>query len=194
MRLFGHPVHPALVAFPLALLALVPALDLLVQFGVSAAGVGTGAAYFCELVGLLGGGVAAAAGFVDLVKIPAQASAAAKAALIHAGLALVSMSLYGVAFAFRGGPAIEPTVAIVALEVAGALCLGATGWFGGHLVFHYRVGVRPVDDDRPIVTSPESPGASPNEGTGPPRATVSPAENRSKTDPPPEKSLGVSRV
>jgi len=49
-----------------------------------------------------------------------------------------------VAFAIRGGAAGEPSLLVVGSELVGALGLGLTGWFGGHLVFGYGVGV----DDR----------------------------------------------
>ena len=47
MRLLGHPVHPILVAFPIALLALTPVLDLLPLLGILTDA--AGAAYLCEL-------------------------------------------------------------------------------------------------------------------------------------------------
>ena len=51
------------------------------------------------------------------------------------------LSLFGIAFALRGGAAGSPGVLVLGLEVAGALCLAVTGWFGGHLVFRRGVGV-----------------------------------------------------
>src|SRR6185295_12329333 len=80
MRLFGHPVHPMLVAFPIALLALTPIWDALACAGV----------------------LAVVTGFADLLKIPQSESMTAKVALIHAGLALGVLSLFGLAFALRG--------------------------------------------------------------------------------------------
>ena len=140
MRLFGHPVHPMLVAFPIALLALTPIWDGMAWAGVLADARTAG--YFCALAGLIGGGLALVTGFVDLIKIPASETAAARVALIHASCALSALCLYGIAFAFRGGRAAVPSVGVLALEVAGALALVATGWLGGHLVFRHGVGVR----------------------------------------------------
>lgn len=140
MRLFGHPVHPILVAFPIALLALTPLLDGLSWLGVMADA--AGAAYLCEAAGLIGGGLAIVTGFADFVKIPQEEKAAARVAIIHASLALCMFSLFGVAFALRGPRTAAAGPGVLALEVAGAVLIGVTGWFGGHLVFGHRVGVR----------------------------------------------------
>ena len=139
MRLFGHPIHPILVAFPIALLALTPLWDLLAWAHVMSDG--PTLAYWSELAGLVGGGLAVITGFIDFARIPQSDASAAKAALTHGGLALGMLSLFGIAFALRGARSGAPSVLVLALEVAGALCLAVAGWFGGHLVFKYRVGV-----------------------------------------------------
>jgi uncharacterized membrane protein len=141
MRLFGHPVHPILVSFPVALLALTPVWDAMAFAGVLADAKTVG--YFCEVAGLIISGLAIVAGVADFMKIPASEKAAVQTGLIHAGLALGVVSLFGVALALRGGRSAAPGLPVLAIEAAGALCLGATGWFGGHLVFRHGVGVRP---------------------------------------------------
>ena len=146
MRLLGHPVHPILVAFPIALLALTPVLDLLPLLGVL--GDAAGAAYLCELAGLVGGGLAIVTGFADFMKIPQAEKAAAKTAIIHASLALGMLSLFGIAFALRGARTAEVHPGVLALEVAGAALIGVTGWFGGHLVFGHGVGVDAARDGK----------------------------------------------
>lgn len=139
MRFLGHPVHAALVAFPIALLGIAPLWDLATRFQILADGQLVG--YFCLLAGLIGAGLAIITGFADFLKIADPQSTAAKAALTHAGVALCAISLYGIAFALRGGRTAQPGAVSLALEIAGAAGLGATGWLGGHLVFHHRVGV-----------------------------------------------------
>lgn len=133
-----------LVAFPIGLLALTPVWDGLAWAGLlEAARV---LAYYGEAVGLCAAGLAILAGFADLMKIPQSESAAARAALIHAGLALVMVSIFGAAFALRGGVAAVPGLRVWVLDAVGALFLAATGWFGGDLVFRRGVGVA---SDRP---------------------------------------------
>ena len=139
MRLFGHPVHPMLVAFPLGLLVVAPVWDGIAWLGIMADARTAG--YFCTLAGLAVGGLAAITGFVDLIKIPPSKPAAVKVALAHASCALVALCLSGTALAFRGGVAARPGAGVVGLEGAGALLLLATGWLGGHLVFGHGIGV-----------------------------------------------------
>lgn len=140
MRLFGHPVHPMVVAFPLALLPVATAADVLAWAGAWPAV--SSIAYGCELAGLAGAVAAAGTGVPDLLKL-APGSAAQSTGLLHALCALTVASLYGVAFALRGGPAAQGVAGItLILELLGAAVLTVTGWFGGHLVFHHGVGVR----------------------------------------------------
>jgi uncharacterized membrane protein len=138
MRFLGHPVHPILVAFPIALLVLTPIWDGLALFGVATlAPVG----YWTELAGLVGGGLAAVTGLVDFMGLDEPSPELTSKALRHAGFAVATLGLFVVAFAFRGGASGEPTLVVVGLELFGALGLGVTGWLGGHLVFGYGVGV-----------------------------------------------------
>src|SRR6185369_13408742 len=128
MRLFGHPVHPMLVAFPIALLGLTPIWDALAWARLLADA--PALAYHSEVAGLIAGGLAVITGFADLLKIPQSETATARVALIHAGLALGVLSLFGIAFALRGAKTAPPSGLAFAIDVAGALALGATGWFG----------------------------------------------------------------
>ncbi len=139
MRFLGHPIHAALVAFPIALLTVAPLWDLGARFQLLADGQVAG--YVCLLGGLVGGGLAAVTGFADFLKLGDPRSAAARAALTHAGVALTAVSIDGVAFALRGGRTVRPGTLSLALELLGAVGLAATGWLGGHLVFHHGVGV-----------------------------------------------------
>ena len=141
MKFLGHPVHPILVAFPIALLVLTPMWDGLAFFGIAnLAPVG----YWTELAGLVGGGLAAATGLVDFMELKEPSPALTKTGLRHAGFASATLALFVTAFALRGGASGEPTLVVVGLELLGALGLGITGWLGGHLVFGHGVGV----DDR----------------------------------------------
>ena len=137
MRIFGHPLHAILVAFPLGLLTLTPLWDSLECIGLTGAHF---AAYFGELAGLTLGTLAVVTGAIDFVRIPKSAGAE-KVALWHASAAVTSLCIFAVALALRSKDH-TATPPVIALEALGSFALGLTGWCGGHLVFHHRVAVR----------------------------------------------------
>jgi uncharacterized membrane protein len=141
MRAFGHPVHAILVVFPLGLLALTPLADL--GFFLGGAAELRAFAYVAQVVGLVLGLFALITGFADFLKLREPSPELTKTALTHGGLAFGTLSLFAVAFAFRGGPDAAVRLPVLLLEGAGAACLALTGWFGGHLVFQHGVGVKP---------------------------------------------------
>jgi uncharacterized membrane protein len=136
MRLFGHPLHPILVSIPIGLLALVPIWDVLSWLAWP--GQMAPVAYYSEAAGLIGTGLAIVTGLIDFVKI--RDERVAKIALYHATAAISCVCLYGMALALRGHAA-RVSMTVLGLDVAGAAVLALAGWFGGHLVFHYRVAV-----------------------------------------------------
>jgi len=136
MRIFGHPLHAILVAFPLALLSLTPLWDALAWAGLAGA---HWAAYLGMIAGLSIGVLAVVTGLVDFVR--AEKSAAVETAgLWHAGFALTALCIFAVALVLRAADH-TATVWAVAVEAVGAVGLGVTGWFGGHLVFHHGIAV-----------------------------------------------------
>jgi uncharacterized membrane protein len=142
MRLFGHPVHPLVVAFPIALLALTPLWD-----GVAFVGIEprlSFVAYWSSLAGLVAGGIALVTGVLDFVALKDPTPELTKTAFRHAGYALSTLSVFVLAFVFRGGPSGEPGALVLGLEALGALGLGVTGWLGGHLVFGHGAGMKSV--------------------------------------------------
>lgn len=140
-RLFGHPVHPPLTAFPLVLLTLAPVADA-VGWG-RAEPLGWQLGFWCLVAGLVMALPTAASGFLDFTAIPAD-TPAARTGLWHLSVMLAAVSLSGLALALRGGRVPEDGARLLSfgLEAAGALLVLGGGWLGGHLVFHHGVGVR----------------------------------------------------
>ncbi|HEV8246887.1 MAG TPA: DUF2231 domain-containing protein [Polyangiaceae bacterium] len=136
-RVLGHPLHAMLTDFPLALLVATPLFDLASLWVSPELAL---VAYWCEFAGLVSAAVAALAGVADLVRLETP-SDAMTTALRHAGLALIAVTAYVVAFVLRTRGALAP-MAVIGLELLGLACIGAAGWFGGHLVFHHGVGVK----------------------------------------------------
>jgi uncharacterized membrane protein len=140
LRLFGHPVHPPLTAFPLVLLALAPVAD--AAGWLRAEELPWRIGFWCLAAGLVAALPTALTGFFDYSAIPSE-SPAAKTGLWHLSVMLSAVSLSGLGLAFRGGqvPEGDARALALALEASGAALVLAGGWLGGHLVFHHAVGV-----------------------------------------------------
>jgi uncharacterized membrane protein len=153
LRVLGHPLHPALAAFPIAFLSgsvLADAIALLrsdpfwwaVSFWVAAAGV---------LVAV----PTAGAGLVDYTTIRAG-DRALRTGTVHLTVMLVAVGCFGIDLLLRGGPAVPRGAlvpATVALDAVGAAVLTVGGWYGGELVFRHGVGG--MCDSTPSVAQAE---------------------------------------
>ena len=123
-----------LIGFPLGLLSVTPLCDWLGRMlGSEQLGV---VAYYDELLGLIFALVAAVPGALDLVKLD---KARLGIALWHAGIMLLTLSLFGVSLGLRSRAA--PSLGVCVLDSIAALTLALGGWFGGELVFGHGVGV-----------------------------------------------------
>ena len=142
----GHPAHPQLVSFPLALFPFTLALDVL--------HLATGDRRFEEaarlsLTGAIAGAAAAGvAGSLDYLEIPEEHETKPMARL-HGGLNLGLVGLALVNLMSRRNrrrrgdslPALLSGIATVGLFVS--------AWFGGHLVYAHGLrveGMSPLDD------------------------------------------------
>lgn len=149
-KLFGHPVHPMLVVFPLGLLAASLGFD----FGFLA----TNNAEFAVVsfwmigAGIVGGLLAAVFGAVDWWAIPSNTRANAIATWHGGGNLIVVLLFIANWFLRLYTPGYQPQALEIFLScVAVALAL-VTGWLGGELVDRLGVGV----DDRANLDAPSS--------------------------------------
>jgi uncharacterized membrane protein len=96
-------------------------------------------------VGLAGAVVAAGFGLLDLLAIP-PGTPAFRTGLLHMGLNLTAVALYGASLAVRVGSVDEGDVTVpgFVLAVAALALVGASGWLGGKLAYSY--GVRVADE------------------------------------------------
>lgn len=135
-----HPLHPALVHFPVACWSLGTLADLAsLHFGADAARLGW-------VLLLAGTGIAlpaAAAGLYEFARIPAD-SPAMRTAWTHMGAMLAAFALYATSLLLRVGHLDAPQVGTgsLALDVAGFIALAIGGWQGGRLVYHHGTGTR----------------------------------------------------
>lgn len=133
-----HPLHPAVVHFPVACWSLATFAD------IASLWLGRPAWWFAGVllaIGTLAALAAMATGLVEFVRIeagsPALRDARRHMLLVMAAWMLYATSLFlrlqDMALAAPGWPAL-------ATSIAGFLCLGAAGWMGGKLVYQHHVG------------------------------------------------------
>jgi uncharacterized membrane protein len=139
IRLFGHAVHPMLVAFPLGLLATSVAFDLL-WYATDRTSFATTAGYLA-VAGLVTGVPTILSGWLDWTTIP-PASRAKRLGLIHGIGNMVVAGLFAVSVALRvEGPTWEPEPAAFVLSLAAVLIAVVTAWMGGELIERLGVSV-----------------------------------------------------
>ena len=141
VKLFGHPVHPMLIVFPLGLLATAVIFDILyLIFGNRLL---PAASYYMIAAGVLGGLLAAIFGFIDWLALP-NGSRAKNIGLWHGLGNVVVTGLFAVSWLLRGSNVdfIPDGLALFLSFTATALAL-ITAWIGGELVYRLGVGVDP---------------------------------------------------
>ena len=142
MRLFGHPIHPMLVHFPIVFWTVAAA-----AYVTGAAGVTEPAdavAKFANGAGLIMAMLAMLAGLIELRTIDSQ-SEAMQVATWH----LMIMATVWVCFLIAlmlplsiGLDQATARLAAVACAVAGFLLMAVGGWLGGRLVYEFGIAVK----------------------------------------------------
>lgn len=139
-RIAGHPLHPALVHFPIGLwLAAVlwdvvggwrPADPLWWQMS-----------YWCLALGLAAALPAIATGFVEFLALRPDEPAIGTATAHMMAMALAA-ALFGASWVLRAktGAEMAPTAWALSLSFVGAAVLAVGGWLGGTLVYRHGLG------------------------------------------------------
>lgn len=135
----NHPLHPALVHFPIACWSLATAAD------VASLWWGKPAWMLAGVLLALGTMIALAAmatGFIELLKVGAE-HPATRDLNRHMLLMLTAWCLYATSLFLRlQGSTLNPPDSVdLSLSVVGFVVLGVGGWFGGKLVYGHGVGV-----------------------------------------------------
>jgi uncharacterized membrane protein len=137
-KLFGHPVHPILIVFPLGLLATSVIFDCI--YLVTGHTHWSEVAYWMSIAGIIGGVVSAPFGLIDWLAIPVGTRAKRIGALHGMGNVVVLL-LFALSWYMRPSAEVTPgTFAYVCAFLGVALAL-LTGWLGGELVDRLGVGV-----------------------------------------------------
>jgi len=141
----GHPIHPALIPFPIALLISAAVTDVL--YWRTSAAAWAEMSWWLIVGGLATGALGALAGLIDFLTIDrAREHAAGWIHFIGNASVLVISAVNLWIRAGNRAQAIVPWGLLLSVIVAGMLAV--TGWLGGELVFRHMIGVTGHERDR----------------------------------------------
>jgi len=142
-KLAGHPLHPALIPFPLALTGMAFIFDIMA--GPRRRSQWRSNAKHALIAGMVGGILAAPAGMMDWASLPPDRPAKMYG-LVHGLGNLLLLAINGVNIGLRSGRR-EPSLSRRAAEVGLSILAGTlgviTGWIGGQLTYREAIGVQP---------------------------------------------------
>ena len=138
----GHPVHPILIPFPIALWVFSLVADVIYLWRGNPAWRNY-VAFYALLAGIIGGAVAAVPGFIDWLSLKDRN--VVKIANWHARLNVIALLIFAASFYLRttsgsglvGGSYTIPLL----LSVLGVILITISGWLGGEMVFKHGVAV-----------------------------------------------------
>jgi uncharacterized membrane protein/nitrite reductase/ring-hydroxylating ferredoxin subunit len=136
----SHPIHPMLIAFPIAFFtgALVFDVLSLALDNISLRVTG----YHLVIAGIIGAMMAAVPGVIDFLNTVPPDSSAKKRAAKHGLLNTTNLILFIVVYFLRKNESANLSLLIV-LEAIGVTIMFIAGWLGGTLVYRNQIGVDP---------------------------------------------------
>ena len=142
---YGHPVHPILVAVPIGAWVCSLVFDL-ISYGSSEPRTWSVGAMWLVLFGAVGAALAAIWGTLDLLNVP-RGTSAFNTGRLHAALNSTALAIFIVDFIWRyttrdswDSAPVGPFI----LSIVGLAIIGASGFLGGRLAYHY--GIRVADE------------------------------------------------
>jgi uncharacterized membrane protein len=144
-KLGGHPIHPMLIPFPIAFFIATFVCD--VGHWLTGSVFAAQLAFWALGAGILGAAAAAVAGLTDFAGNPQiRALGDAWQHMIGNVIAVV-LAIISFWLRYRYGAAAAVLPWGLLLSTVVALLLLFTGWKGGTLVYHHRVGMHPEARD-----------------------------------------------
>lgn len=134
----GHPIHPMLIPYPVALLSLVPVTDIV--FAVSESEFWSSVSYYLLWAGLVSAGLAALVGLIDFFGVARVRSH--RAGWVHMLLNVVVIALAAANLLLRAGNTVEQVLPSgLILSLVAAVLLMVSSWYGGELSYRHKIGV-----------------------------------------------------
>ncbi|HEX8143958.1 MAG TPA: DUF2231 domain-containing protein [Pyrinomonadaceae bacterium] len=144
--IMGHPVHPMLIPFPLALWVFSFIADLLYLLRGDPLWLLLGK--YTLAGGILGGLLAAVPGLIDWLALKSRE--VKNIANWHARLNIIALLIFAASLYLRtryGAPLVSQSMTIpVILSGFGVILISISGWLGGSLSYDHGVGVKPQHD------------------------------------------------
>jgi uncharacterized membrane protein len=138
----GHPIHPALIPFPIGLLVFSVIADLVFLWRGNPIWKDY-VAFYALLGGIIGAAAAAIPGLIDWASLTDQATV--KTANWHARVNIFTVLVFVASFYLRttSGAQWVPSMPMLPLmlSLVGVIGLTIGGWLGGELVFKHGVAV-----------------------------------------------------
>lgn len=147
----GHPVHPMIIPFPIALWVFSLVADVIYLWRGNPVWRNY-VAFYALLGGIIGAAVAAVPGLIDWLSLTDKA--VVKLANWHARLNVIALLVFAASFYLRttsGAALIGDSYTIpLALSVFGVILITISGWLGGEMVFKHGVAVEAQSADRVV--------------------------------------------
>lgn len=139
-KLFGHAIHPMLIAFPVGLLVTAVIFD--IMHLATGTALWASIAYYMIAAGIIGGLLAAIFGVIDYLGVP-SGTRARSIGLLHGVGNVVVVALFFVSWLLRRPEPAAPSTLALIFSFVGVALAAVTAWLGGELV--ERLGLS-VDD------------------------------------------------
>lgn len=143
-KIFGHPIHPMIVAFPITFYTLTFLAFAVFQF-FSSDPFWYRLAYFSNFAGVFTAIVAAVPGFIDWsLGIPKDSSAHSRG-ILHMALNVTALILFGINALRISGTWNAPPANLypsLLLSLVGWILTSAAGYHGWELIARHKVGVQ----------------------------------------------------
>lgn len=138
----GHPIHPMIIPFPIALWVFSLVADVIYLWRGNPVW-RDWIAFYALLAGLIGAAAAAVPGLIDWLSLTDRA--VVKIANWHARLNVIALLVFAASFYLRtisGASLVSGSYAVpITLSVLGVVLITISGWLGGEMVFKHGVAV-----------------------------------------------------